>query len=65
MSVSSKNIHFVVVNCHCLTITSARFFANDEAMSIIINYLLFQLFVICLLVSDCLQSFNHWFSGRW
>ncbi len=52
MSVSSEDIHFIVVDWDALAITGARLLADDVSVAVVIDDFLFYLFLAWLLVSD-------------
>lgn len=63
MAVSSEDVHHVVENADALSVPCAGFLADDKSVSLVVNDLLFQLFVVGLLVSNRLESFQHRFGG--
>lgn len=52
VSISTEDIHFIVVDWDTLAIASTRFLADDVSVAVVIDDLLFYLFLAWLLVSD-------------
>ena len=65
MSISSKNVHFILTNSNSLAISCTRFLPYNKTMSFIEHYLFSVSIFVVLLIADRLKWFHHGLSCGW